>query len=92
MIVIDMSKSHILLDLITSKSYPYINMGLTKDEYYELEDFVKHNCFIISNDEREDKWEYRHEIEFLYKGKTLLLKHFKSYTVDDEYFLLRCEK
>jgi len=92
MIVIDMKESNPLLDLLISDSYPYLNLWLEKNEFVEIEDFIKKNCFILNEEKKEDKWEYRHEIEFLYKGKPVLLKHFKSYTSDWEYFLLRCEK
>ena len=92
MIVIDMSKSHSLLDLIISNDYPYVNLWLEKKEFVEIEDFIKENCFIINKYEKEDKWEYELEYEFLYKSKIVTLKHFKSYTSDCEKFLLRCEK
>jgi len=87
-----MSKSHILLDLITSNDYPYTNMPLNKKEFFALENFIKENCLIFNKYEKEDKFEYKLEYEFLYKSKIILLKHFKSYTSDEEYFLLRCEK
>jgi len=88
----NMEKIHVLLDLIISKDYPYINIPLEKKEFFELEEFVKQNCFIINKNEKEDKWEYKLEYEFLYKSKVISLKHFKSYTSGEEYFLLRCEK
>ena len=88
----NMEKIHVLLDLIVSKDYPFLNMELTKEEFWNLEEYIKQNCFIINREEKEDNWEYRLEYEFIYKSKMLLLKRYKSYTSDYEYFLLRCEK
>ena len=92
MIVNNMSRNNPLLDLITSNDYPFINMPLSKKEFFGLEEFIKENCFILNKHEKEDKWEYELEYEFLYKSKAILLKRFKSYTSDEEYYLLRCEK
>jgi len=91
MIVNSMKKNNSILDLITAEDYTYVNTPLSKQEFIELEEFIKNNCFVLNEEKNEDRWEYRHEIEFLYKGKPLLLKHFKSYTSDCEYFLLRNE-
>jgi len=88
----NMEKIHVLLDLIISKDYPFLNMELTKEEFWNLEEYIKQNCFIINREEKEDNWEYRLEYEFIYKSKMLLLKRYKSYTSDYEYYLLRCEK
>jgi hypothetical protein len=87
-----MEKKNTLLDLIISNDYPFLNMKLTKEEFWNLEDYIKQNCFIINREEKEDNWEYKLEYEFLYKAKPILLKRFKSYTSGEEYFLLRCEK
>jgi len=87
-----MNKRNALLDLITSNEYIYINTPLSKKEFFDILEFAKNNCFTISENEREDKWEYRYELEFIYNSKAILLKRFKSYTSDEEYFLLRCEK
>jgi len=88
----NMEKIRVLLDLIISKDYPFLNMELTKEEFWNLEEYIKQNCFIINREEKEDNWEYRLEYEFIYKSKMLLLKRYKSYTSDYEYYLLRCEK
>ena len=88
----NVERKNTLLDLITANDYPYINTYLSKQEFFELEEFIKDNCFIINKYEKENKWEYEIEYEFLYKAKPILLKRFKSYTNNEEYFLLRCEK
>ena len=86
-----MNKKHIILDLITSKSYPYENIFLKKEEFYDLLDFVKSNCFIITQKKEDNNWEYEHEIIFLYKSKPLLLRNWKSYTSQEEKFILSRE-
>jgi hypothetical protein len=91
MIVIGMPKGHTLLDLITSQSYPYENIFLTKQEFFELLEFIKSKCFIINEQKKEDNWEYKHEITFLYNSRPLLLKNFKSYTSQEEVFVLTRE-
>jgi hypothetical protein len=91
MIVNTMKGNHMLLDLITSKSYPYYNMFLSKQEFYDLLNFIKSNCFIIKERKKEDNWEYDYEIEFLYNSRPLLLKNWKSYTSQEEIFVLRRE-
>jgi len=87
-----MMKRNTLLDLVTSNDYTYINTPLSKKEFLDILDFAKNNCFIINENKKEDAWEYKYELEFIYNSKAILLKHFKSYTSDEEYFLLRCEK
>ena len=86
-----MTNKHILLDLIISKSYPYENIFLDKQEFYDLLDFVKSNCFIANEQKEENKWEYKHEIIFLYNSRILLLENWKSYTSQDEKFVLSRE-
>ena len=91
MIVSHMNQKHVLLDLIISKSYPYDNIFLTKQEFYDLLEFIKSNCFIITERKEDNNWEYEHEIIFLYNSKPLLLKNWKSYTSQEEKFVLSRE-
>jgi len=91
MIVSNMTKRHIILDLITSPKYFYDNIFLSKEEFYDILDFVKSNCFVIKERKKEDNWEYIYEIEFLYDSKPLLLKNWKSYTSQYEIFVLNRE-
>ena len=86
-----MLKNHILLDLIISKSYTYENIFLKKEEFYDILEFIKKNCFIIDEKKEDNRWEYKHEITFLYKSKPLLLKNWKSYTSQEEKFILSRE-
>jgi hypothetical protein len=86
-----MEKRHILLDLIISPNTEYLNIFLTEDEFLELVDFVKKNCFVLKEQKEEDKWEYKYHLYFLYRSIPLLLRDWKSYSSQEENFILSRE-
>ena len=84
-------KREILLDLIISPNFDYINIFLTEDEFDELVFFVKKHCFILKEIKEEDKWEYKYYLYFLYRSIPLMLRDWKSYSSQEENFILSRE-
>jgi len=81
-------KREILLDLIISPNFDYINVFLTEDEFIDLVFFVKKHCFVISEVKQEDNYEYMYYLVFLYRSVPLLLRNWKSYSGGGENFIL----